>query len=80
MLGESAQRCAAERLGLESYIGRSPNRNVGLMISPIMYSATSSPYVLLCQTLDLMSPLDTAAFVLFISFVSHFVTLSDAES
>ena len=45
-----------------------------------MYLAALNPYILLCQTLDLMSPLDTAVFVLFISFVGHLVTFSDPLS
>ena len=41
---------------------------------------TSNPYILLRQTLDRMSPLDTGIFVLFISFVGHLARSSDPGS
>jgi hypothetical protein len=39
-----------------------------------MSLAVPNPYILLRQTLDRMSPLDTGIFVLFTSFVCHLAT------
>jgi hypothetical protein len=45
-----------------------------------MYLAVPNLHILLRQTLDRMSPLDTTIFVLFTSFVGHLVALSDPRT
>ena len=45
-----------------------------------MTLAVPSPYILLGQTLDRMSPLDTGIFVLFTSFVGQLVAFSEPRS
>ena len=43
---------------------------------PIMSLALPNPFILLHQTLDRMSPLDTAVLVLFTSFVGLLLSLT----
>ena len=45
-----------------------------------MYSTVQNPVLLLRQRLDLMSPLDTAVFVLFTSFVGHLFTIPTLQA
>ena len=78
----SASKTARKQAGAQQVSAAGFLPYIGLVgiISSIVSLTAPNPYIILRQTLDRMSSLDTGIFVLFTSFVGHLAAFSEPGS